>query len=68
MLNKQFQRTTHNQGQQGLVRGPTEAALSSNSYSTYYSQSMSYSYGSNSKEGPDILKKQIGNGTIGNHK
>ena len=40
----------------GLVRGPAEAVLSSNSYTTYYSQSMSYSYGSNSKEGPKILQ------------
>lgn len=33
-----------------LVRGPAEAALSSQSYSTHYSESMSYSYGAHSTE------------------
>ena len=39
------------QGSEGILRGPNEPVLSSNSYTTSYSQSMSYgsrSYGSNS--------------------
>ena len=42
---------------QGILRGPSEAILASCSYTTAYSESMSYSYGSNSKEGVEILKK-----------
>ena len=48
---------TDNERQGILVRGPLEAALSSHSYTTEYSESMSYSYGSNSKEGAEILKR-----------
>ena len=48
---------TDNERQGILVRGPLEAALSSHSYTTEYSESMSYSYGSNSKEGVEILKR-----------
>ena len=40
-----------------LIRGPLEPQLDSISYSTAYSDSMSYSYGSNSKEGSEILQK-----------
>lgn len=48
---------TNNERQGILVRGPLEAALSCHSYTTEYSESMSYSYGSNSKEGAEILKR-----------
>lgn len=50
-------RNTDSERQGILVRGPLEAALSSHSYTTEYSESMSYSYGSNSKEGVEILKR-----------
>ena len=47
-----------------LVRGPLEARLTSLSYSTVYSESMSYSYGSNSNEGSEILKRLNSNGEL----
>ena len=48
-----------------LVRGPLEARLTSLSYSTVYSESMSYSYGSNSiNEGSAILKRLNNNGGL----
>ena len=40
-----------------LIRGPLDPKLSSMTYSTVYSESMSYSYGSNLKEGHEILQK-----------
>ncbi len=45
-----------------LIRGPLEPRLDSISYSTEYSESMSYSYGSNSKEGSEILQKMSSKG------
>ena len=47
---------------EGILGGPHEPVLSSNSYSTSYSQSMSYSskpksYGSQSTEGSEFLRR-----------
>ena len=54
------------QGSEGILRGPNEPVLSSNSYTTSYSQSMSYgsrSYGSNSTEGSEFLRR-LSNGEL----
>lgn len=55
--NKPSQSEADPEERQGILRGPSEAVLTSHSYTTAYSESMSYSYGSNSREGVEILRK-----------